>query len=107
MAPRTPIEEDVARIFCEVLGFEEVGIYDDFFALGGHSLLATKVISRISNAFQIELSVRALFDAPTVNGLVAAIVESQAGQFEDDALLQMLADLDGLPENEQNATFND
>jgi amino acid adenylation domain-containing protein len=107
MAPRTPIEEDVARIFCEVLGFEEVGIYDDFFALGGHSLLATKVISRISNAFQIELSVRALFDAPTVNGLVAAIVESQAGQFEDDALLQMLADLDGLPENERNATFND
>jgi amino acid adenylation domain-containing protein/FkbM family methyltransferase len=103
VAPSTPIEKDVAQIFCEVLRIEDVGIYDDFFILGGHSLLVTQVISRINRAFQIELSVRALFDAPTVDGLVTAIVESQAGQFEEDALSQMLADLEDLSEDEMDA----
>jgi acyl carrier protein len=107
VAPSTPIENDVAQIFRDVLRIEDVGIYDDFFALGGHSLLVTQVISRINRAFQVELSVRALFDAPTVNGLVVAIVESQAGQFEDDALSQMLVDLEGLSEGELDTEARD
>jgi amino acid adenylation domain-containing protein len=106
-APSTPIERELAQIFCEVLRVEDVGIYDDFFALGGHSLLATQVISRVNRTFQIELSVRTLFNAPTVSGLVAAIVESQAGQFEDDALSQMLADLEGLSEDEMGVALTD
>jgi acyl carrier protein len=93
-------------IFCEVQKIENVGIYDDFFALGGHSLLVTQVVGRINSAFQIDLSIRALFDAPTVNSLVAAIVESQAGQFDDDSLSQMLADLEWLAEDEVDASFN-
>jgi amino acid adenylation domain-containing protein len=106
VAPGTPIEEDVARIFREVMGIEAVGIYDDFFALGGHSLLVTQVISRVNRAFQVELSIRVLFDAPTVNGLVTAIVESQAGQFEDDVLSQMLAEMEGRTEDEVDAALN-
>jgi acyl carrier protein/precorrin-6B methylase 2 len=93
VAPDTQVEKDVAQIFCEVLGIKSVGIYDDFFALGGHSLLVTRVISRVNRDFQVELSIRTLFDAPTVNGLVTAIVESLAGQFEDDALSEILAEL--------------
>jgi amino acid adenylation domain-containing protein/FkbM family methyltransferase len=106
VAPNTPIEKDVARICGEVLRFEDVGIYDDFFALGGHSLLVTQVINRINSAFQVELPVRALFDAPTVSGLVAAIVESQVGQTGDDVLSQMLAELEGLSEDEVDAVLN-
>jgi len=106
VAPNTPIEKDVARICGEVLRFEDVGIYDNFFALGGHSLLVTQVISRINSAFQVELPVRALFDAPTVSGLVAAIVESQVGQTGDDVLSQMLAELEGLSEDEVDAILN-
>ncbi|HEY3581495.1 MAG TPA: MupA/Atu3671 family FMN-dependent luciferase-like monooxygenase, partial [Pyrinomonadaceae bacterium] len=61
-APRTPVEEVLAAIIAEVLQVPRVGRHDDFFALGGHSLLAMQVISRIREAFQVELPVRVLFE---------------------------------------------
>jgi acyl-coenzyme A synthetase/AMP-(fatty) acid ligase len=53
MAPRIPIEEDLAKIWAEVLSLDKVGIHDNFFDLGGHSLAATRVVSRIIRNFQI------------------------------------------------------
>jgi len=64
--PCTPVEEQLASIWASVIGIERVGIHDNFFELGGHSLLATQVISRIRQAFEVELPLRALFEAPTV-----------------------------------------
>jgi acyl carrier protein len=67
------VEEELARIWRQVLGRQQVGVHDNFFELGGHSLLATQLTSRIRDAFQVELPVRQLFEAPTVASLAKHI----------------------------------
>ena len=66
VAPRTTVEEELARIWRQVLGKQQVGVHDNFFELGGHSLLATQLTSRIRDRFKVELPVRILFEAPTM-----------------------------------------
>ncbi|WP_199304817.1 non-ribosomal peptide synthetase [Coleofasciculus sp. FACHB-125] len=73
VAPRDRVEEALAEIWAKVLGKEQVSVHDNFFELGGHSLLATQLTSRIRDAFQIELSVRNLFESPTVASLARHI----------------------------------
>ncbi|SEL65288.1 non-ribosomal peptide synthase domain TIGR01720/amino acid adenylation domain-containing protein, partial [Nitrosovibrio tenuis] len=72
---RTEHEARIARIWAEVLGLDTVGIEDNFFELGGHSLLATRVISRIRDAFGMEVPLRSLFELKTVAGLARKIDE--------------------------------
>ena len=79
-APESPAEELLAGIWSEVLKLERVGRNDNFFELGGHSLLATNVIARIYETFEVELPLRALFEAPTVVDLA---VKVEAAQRED------------------------
>ena len=74
-APPTPMEEMLMAIWAEVLGVARVGRDDDFFDLGGHSLLAAKLMKQLSDVFWVDLSVRMLFEAPTVSAMAAAIVE--------------------------------
>jgi acyl carrier protein len=76
VAARTPVEELLAAIWCEVLGLEQVGVHDNFFHLGGHSLLATQVSSRLRETFQVELPLRALFEYPSVAGLALQVENS-------------------------------
>jgi amino acid adenylation domain-containing protein len=85
VAPRTPIEEIMAGIWCAVFGLKRVCIHDNFFELGGHSLLATKVISRMRKAFNVEIPLRSLFEMPNIAGLAGIIEEIQGAgeqQFE-------------------------
>jgi amino acid adenylation domain-containing protein len=77
--PRTPVEAGVAAIWSEVLGVEEIGVHDSFFDLGGHSLLAAQAASRLRRAFQVDLPLRTLFEAPTVAGL-AGWIEGASGR---------------------------
>src|ERR1019366_4364403 len=60
VAPRTPTEELLAEIWAQFLDLERVGIYDNFFDLGGHSLLANQAVSRMREAFQVEIPLRRL-----------------------------------------------
>jgi amino acid adenylation domain-containing protein/non-ribosomal peptide synthase protein (TIGR01720 family) len=77
VAPRGEREELLAGIWAQVLGLDQVGAEDNFFALGGHSLLATRVISRARPVLGAELTLSAVFDHPTVAGL--ARLAGQAG----------------------------
>jgi phthiocerol/phenolphthiocerol synthesis type-I polyketide synthase E len=78
VAPRTEIERGIVQIWECVLGIEPIGIYDDFFELGGHSLLATQVLSRVRDAFQLQIRLRHLFEATTVAGLAEQIERARA-----------------------------
>jgi acyl transferase domain-containing protein len=72
-APAHEVESVVAAVWEEMLGVSPVGVDDDFFALGGHSLLAIQVLSRLREAFQLDIAVHVLFDNPTVATLAAHI----------------------------------
>ncbi|MEW6032839.1 MAG: amino acid adenylation domain-containing protein [Bacillota bacterium] len=78
VAPRTPAEEVMAAIWAEVLGLDEVGVNDDFFALGGDSLLATRIVARARQAFGAELPLASIFTRPSVARLADAATASPA-----------------------------
>ncbi|GAA6615779.1 non-ribosomal peptide synthetase [Scytonema sp. NUACC26] len=73
LAPRTPVEEVLAGIWTQLLGTENLGVCDNFFELGGHSLLATQLVSRIRDVLNVDVSVRHLFEAPTIAELAKYI----------------------------------
>jgi acyl transferase domain-containing protein len=76
LAPRTTLEKTVADVWSKLFGVDAVGIHDDFFQLGGHSLLATQLLNKLRKMYpNVDLSLRILFDQPTVAGL-AAVIES-------------------------------
>jgi acyl carrier protein len=97
VAPRTPIEQALAEIWGEVLKLDQVGIEDDLFEIGGHSLLATQIILRIREAFQIELSLRALYAMPTIASLAITVVSQQAAKTDRDVLARLLAEVEAMP----------
>jgi amino acid adenylation domain-containing protein len=72
-APRTPVEEQVAEVWSEVLKRPRVGIHDDFFALGGHSILALQVATRLREAFGVEVPLRQIFEASTLADLAREV----------------------------------
>ncbi|MBE4753750.1 amino acid adenylation domain-containing protein, partial [Corallococcus sp. ZKHCc1 1396] len=73
VAPRTSTEQRLATLWAQVLRVERISRQAHFFELGGHSLLATQVVSRIRTAFGVELPLRALFEAPTLDQLALRI----------------------------------
>ena len=73
VAPRGAVEARLAKIWQDLLGVDRVGVEDDFFRLGGHSLVATRLMSRLRQAFEVEVPMHRLFAAPTVGALARAV----------------------------------
>jgi amino acid adenylation domain-containing protein len=97
VAPRTPIEETLAEIWGTVLKLNQVGVEDNLFEIGGHSLLATQIVVRIRETFQINLSLRTLYDAPTISALAVAVVTAKAAKADSDLLAELLTAVEGMP----------
>ncbi|MEU3416032.1 amino acid adenylation domain-containing protein [Streptomyces sp. NPDC006658] len=78
VAPRTPLEQAVAAVWCELLGLDEVGVHDDFFVLGGNSLLATRLAFRLRQVASAEVPLAAVFAAGTVARLAEVLATATA-----------------------------
>ncbi len=102
-APRTELEKKLAAMWAELLGLPSVGIHDSFFDLGGHSLLAVQLLSRVRQAFQVDLSLEVVYGGPfTVAELAKAIdVEEIAHAGADYE--EILKELEGLSDEEVRA----
>ncbi len=95
-APRDETEQRVALIWADALGINEIGVYDNFSSLGGHSLLAIRIVADLRRAFQLDLSIKVLFDAPTIAELSTYIKERIIAEIEaltdEEARLRVSSD---------------
>ena len=107
IAPRTPIEAELAGIWAEVLSLDQVGIHDDFYDLGGHSLAATRVASRVLKTFQLELPLKSLFRSPTVAEMAVMITEHQGKKLDEKKLHRILTELESLSEDDAHRLLSD
>ena len=100
VAPGNEVEETIAATWRELLGVEQVGIHDNFFELGGDSLLGVQIISRVREAFEVELPLRELFEEPTIVSMSLAITKVEAKQGDSEMVTKMLDELEQLPDDE-------
>jgi amino acid adenylation domain-containing protein len=111
VAPSGPLEETIAAIFREVLHLPRISTDANFFGLGGHSLLVMQVIRKVHAALDVQLSMRNVFEAPSIASLAAAVAKAQAdrgasglsaalAEPSEEELGRMLAELDRLSEEE-------
>ncbi|MFQ5930329.1 MAG: phosphopantetheine-binding protein, partial [Acidobacteriota bacterium] len=107
VAPGTPIETKLARLWADVLDLDRVGIHDHFLDLGGHSLLATQILARVVNTFCVDLSVQALLEAPTVAEMAVVITENTAKKAGDEELARMLAELETISDEDARQRLAD
>ncbi|MDF5712386.1 MAG: SDR family oxidoreductase [Rhizonema sp. NSF051] len=117
IAPRNEVEQTVAEIWQQLLGIEQIGIYDNFFDLGGHSLLATQIISRLRKEFHVDVPLHSLFETPTIFDQVSAVKQIQ-GLGENNSIntiqridrgnaQQMLGKLDQISDQEVDSLLNE
>ena len=105
--PRTPMEKDLAKTWCEVLEIPNVGRDENFFELGGNSLMAAQLFSRVRERFNVKLPLKEVYKRPTVESLAALIIQQQS-QVAPDEFSELLAQIDSLSEEEAiNALVNE
>lgn len=100
--PRTPLQRQLVELWQTILQVEPISIEDDFFALGGDSLLATQVVSRVRNAFAIELPLPTIFQKPTLTGLASSIEEilNLAKSRQEETNSRIWKEIEGLSDEE-------
>src|SRR5262249_12659981 len=105
--PRTPVEQVLASIWADVLGADEVGIHDNFFKIGGHSILASQLFSRLRDTLQVELPLRILFEAPTVERLADIITRDTVQGKKVQRIAELLISVTGLSDEEVDTRLAD
>lgn len=104
LAPRTATEQTLAALWSDVIGVQPIGVHDDFFVLGGHSLMVTDLLSRIRDAFGIELPLSAAFmHTFTVAELATRVALAQIGRAERGEINAVLDVVGRLSDGEVDA----
>jgi amino acid adenylation domain-containing protein len=105
--PRNDIEKRLIGIWEEVLNVRPIGIHDRFVDLGGHSLSATRVMSRVIEQFQLEISLQLLIQSPTVADMAALVTDQQKKSFDEKHAASILDELELLSEDEARQRANE
>ena len=98
VAPRTPTEEVLARIWCELFNLEQVGIHDNFFELGGHSFLAVQLQLHIRRVLEIEMPLAVIYLGPTIEEVAFNVLQQQADAIGAQEVEGLFAELEEIPE---------
>jgi amino acid adenylation domain-containing protein len=104
--PRTAVEAVVAGIWAEVLDVDRVGVFDDFFALGGHSLLSTRILSRIREAFQVDIPLQQIFRGPTVAELAKVLLETSGKREVVEKTAEIIIKLSDMSDDQVEQTLH-
>jgi len=106
LAPSTDIERVVVSILEACLGIDQIGIHDNFFDLGGQSLIATRVVAALRDSFQVEISLRALFEKPTAAAMAKTIETiGQESGVDVARIAQLTNQISALSDDEAHATL--
>jgi acyl carrier protein len=103
--PRNPVEQIIATIWRELLGIPEVGVTENLFKLGAHSLMAARAVSRIRDAFCVDLPLRQLFETPTVSNLSTIVTQRLSNMVRDNGLSPLLDHLEQISAAELEANI--
>ncbi|HWY22625.1 MAG TPA: amino acid adenylation domain-containing protein [Candidatus Acidoferrum sp.] len=93
VAPRSPLEQELATIWTSLLGVDNPGVEDDFFENGGQSILATQLAAALAERYSVEVGLRKIFEQPTIAALAVAVVQAQALACSDATVKQLLTEL--------------
>jgi NAD(P)-dependent dehydrogenase (short-subunit alcohol dehydrogenase family) len=105
VAPASELERNLAEVWEDALGIERIGVHDSFFELGGDSLLATHILPRLRENLQVELTLRDIFETPTIAGLASLVAQRRQNR-EAEREAEILKMLELLSEEEIEAELN-
>src|SRR5204863_204742 len=106
VAPRTPLERVLADLWADIFHLPSVGIYDDFFELGGHSLMATQLASRIRQTFDVESSLRGIFESRTIAALASHLLAQSGQRQRIERIAELLVRVAALTEDEARSALD-
>jgi acyl carrier protein len=107
VAPRTAVEEFLVAVWRDLLHVDTVSVHDNFFDLGGHSLSATQLVSRIRDRYSVEVPIYSVFERPTLEMLAVEVLQLLAGLQEEPEVDALLAEVEGLSEDELDQLLAD
>jgi acyl carrier protein len=105
VAPRSPLEQEISRLWCEVLGLERVGVNDNFFEIGGHSLIAGQLFARLRKMLKIDLPLRQLYERPTIAALAELIISLQLERGDRQRMAALFARVESMSEEKALLTL--